>query len=71
MNVLFLNNSFVGEIFSDFKDEVTASFVRRPRLLLLIYHNPVMHDELLRRGFRTVQRSRRTHLYAGAVALRN
>jgi SAM-dependent methyltransferase len=66
VNLVYLNNPFVGDIFTAFIDGVCASLVRRPRLLLLIYHNPVMHEHLLTRGFRVLRRERRTVMYVVA-----
>jgi hypothetical protein len=49
LNLVYLNNPFVGDIFTTFIDRVCTSLARRPRLLLLIYHNPVMHEHLVAR----------------------
>jgi hypothetical protein len=50
VTVAFFNNPFTGEIFSTVLDHLVASVDRNPRLLRLIYFNPVEHDLLLARG---------------------
>jgi len=55
VTVVYLFNPFIGDVFNAFGDRLMESLARSPRPLRLVYNNPVMHDELLHRGFRLVR----------------
>jgi len=44
-------------VFTTFLDNLVAATKSQSGRLLLIYNNPVMHDEVMRRGF-TLERSK-------------
>lgn len=64
--VWFWFNPFGAEAVERIAERLLASVSRRPRVVYLVYANPVHADVLLRRGFRTVAevRSSPTHLDA-------
>jgi len=56
ITVVFLNNPFTGETFSDVATRLVASVRRSPRPLRIVYFNPVEHERLLSTGAITLVR---------------
>ncbi|HEY3108549.1 MAG TPA: methyltransferase domain-containing protein [Chloroflexota bacterium] len=63
LTVAYLNNPVVGAPFAAAVENLRASVARRPRVLVIIYHNPVEHDLLVANGFRVVRDGQSTRVY--------
>jgi SAM-dependent methyltransferase len=59
VTVVYLYNPFVGDTFAKVMDRLVASYDSRPRLIRLVYTNPVEHERLVAmRRFRVVRKVR-------------
>jgi len=49
-NYIYLYNPFPSQIFELFVGRISASLIRRPRQLTIIYNNPTCHDQIMSTG---------------------
>ena len=58
VTIVYLNNPFLGDIFQNVIDKLTASVARHPRRLRVLYLNPIEEQRLLGAGFRLMKATR-------------
>lgn len=69
LTVAYLYNPFQGAIFTGLLDRLCASVRGTPRPFHLVYVNPVMHEQVLSRGFRVTSRGNTFYVYEYAPSL--
>lgn len=66
VTVVYMFNPFRGETFETAAQNILRSYERRPRRIVLVYFLPTMHDALVERGFRVLERVSGSLEIAGA-----
>ena len=70
VNVVYLYNPFTRSTFTSVANQIHASVTRNPRVVVLIYHHPVMHDYLAAQGFRVVSRRKGLFTYVAPIGIK-
>jgi hypothetical protein len=63
--IIYLYDPFRGEVFINLIKKLRDSLNNHPRVLRIIYRNPVMHDYLIENGFSVVLSQKSLIMYSG------